>query len=144
MTRVTAGRVGKPHGRDGSFYIEGPQTDFAVGDRVWIRESQHELARVDGMPERPLVRIEGLDPAPLRGELLLVDDEVAEDEYLVSDLVGCEVPGLGYVERVLDAPSCPLLEVGEDQLLIPLISDAVKNVDLERKIIEVDRDFLGY
>ena len=45
---------------------------------------------------------------------------------------------------MLDAPSCPLLEVGDDGLLIPLIGDAVKRVDLDRRIIEVDRDFLGY
>ena len=144
MTLVTAGRVGKPHGRDGSFYIDEPRVEFAVGDRIWIGDAQHELARADGMVERPLVRIEGLDPASVRGELILVEDEIEEDEYLVSDLVGCEVPGLGYVERVLDAPSCALLEVGEDQLLVPLISDAVKRVDLEKKIIEVDREFLGY
>ena len=144
MTRVTAGRVGKAHGRDGSFYLEGIQTELAVGDHVWIGDSEHELARVDGTADRPLVRIDGLDPASVRGELLLVEDELEADEYLVADLVGCEVPGLGYVERVLDAPSCPLLEVGEDQLLIPLVGDAVKRVDLEKRIIEVDREFLGY
>jgi hypothetical protein len=48
------------------------------------------------------------------------------------------------LQRVFDAPSCTLLEVGDEGHLVPLISDAVKQVDLERKIIEVDRDFLGY
>jgi 16S rRNA processing protein RimM len=79
--------------------------------------------------------------------MLLVDEAdspLADDEYLVADLVGCEVPGLGYVERVLDAPSCPLLEVGLEGHLVPLIGDAVKRIDLEAKIIEVDREFLGY
>jgi len=144
LTLVTAGRIGKPHGRDGSFYIDEARTEFAVGDRVWIGDSEHELVRADGTADRPLVRIEGFDPATARGELLLVEDELEEDEYLVADLVGCEVPGLGYVERVLNAPSCSLLEVGQDQLLVPLIADAVKKIDLERKIIEVDREFLGY
>jgi 16S rRNA processing protein RimM len=142
LTLVTAGRIGKPHGHDGSFYVDGPRTEFVVGRRVWVRDVEHELARADGTPDRPLVRIEGVDPAALRGELLLVDEELEDDEYLAADLVGCEVPGLGLVERVIDAPSCALLEVGEH--LIPLIGDAVKHVDLERKIIDVDRDFLGY
>ena len=73
-----------------------------------------------------------------------LDEELEDDEYLVADLIGCEVPGLGWVRRVVDSPSCPLLEVGEEGYLVPLIADAVKLVDLERKLIEVDRDFLGY
>lgn len=144
MTLVTAGRIGKAHGRDGSFYVDEPRTEFVVGDRVWIGDAEHELERVDGIPDRPLVRIDGVDPGPLRGELLLVEEELEDDEYLAADLIGCEVPGLGRVERVLDAPSCSLLEVGEQRHLIPLIADAVKRVDVEAKIIEVDRDFLGY
>ena len=144
MTLVTAGRVGKPHGRDGSFYVESPQTGFAVGDRIRIGDGEYELARADGTAERPLVRVEGVDPGELRGELILVEDELEPDEYLASDLIGCEVPGLGTVQRVLDAPSCAILEVGDAAHLVPLIGDAVKSVDLERRVIEVDRDFLGY
>src|ERR671929_190303 len=101
------------------------------------------LTRV-GSKKNPIWRDGVEDPAELRGEILLVEEELEDDEYLVAELVGCEVPGLGRVERVLDAPSCTLLEVGEDGHLIPLIDDAVKRVDTERKIIEVDRDFLGF
>ena len=145
MTLVTAGRVGKPHGRDGSFYVDGPQIEFATGVKVRIGDREYEIDRRAGIDDRPIIHFAGVDdPSELRGELMLIEGELDADEYLVADLVGCEVPGLGYVERVLDAPSCPLLEVGEDQLLIPLISDAVKKVDIERKIIEVDREFLGY
>ena len=145
MTLVTAGRVGRAHGRDGSFYVDGATFDFAAGSHVRVGERDYEVVRRAGTDDRPLVRLEGMDdPAPLRGEILLVDEELEEDEYLVADLLDCEVPGLGRVQRVLDAPSCTLLEVGEDGHLIPLISDAVKQVDLERKVIEVDRDFLGY
>ena len=64
-------------------------------------------------------------------------------EYVVSDLIGCEVPGLGYVERVLAGPSCDVLEVGTDGVLVPLVRDAVRRVDLNARIIEVDTDFLG-
>lgn len=145
MTEVSAGRVGRAHGRDGSFYVDGPQYELAVGDHVLIGGKDYEIVRRAGIDDRPIIRLDGVeDPASIRGELILVEDELAPDEYLVSDLVGCEVPGLGYVERVLDAPSCALLEVGEDQLLVPLIGDAVKSVDLKRRIIEVDREFLGY
>jgi len=145
LTLVTAGRVGKPHGLDGSFYVDEPRIDFAEGDSVQIQGQDRRIERRAGTDDRPLIRLEGIDdPAAVRGELLLVEDELEEDEYLAADLIGCEVPGLGYVERVLDAPSCPLLEVGLEGHLIPLIGDAVKRIDVKAKIIEVDRDFLGY
>jgi 16S rRNA processing protein RimM len=145
LTRVTAGRVGKAHGRDGSFYVEDPRTDFSVGMQITIADRSFEVERRAGIDDRPIIRLGGVDdPAAIRNELILIEDELEAGEYLVEDLVGCEVPGLGYVERVLDAPSCPLLEVGEDQLLIPMIGDAVKSIDLEKRIIEVDREFLGY
>ena len=145
MTLLSAGRIGRSHGLDGSFYVEQPRYEFVIGARVQVAGVEYEVVRADGIADRPLIKLAGVDdPAPLRGEVMLVDDELEEDEYLVADLVGCEVPGLGYVERVLDAPSCALLEVGEDQHLVPLIKDAVKRIDLDARIIEVDRDFLGF
>ena len=145
MTEVTAGRVGRAHGRDGSFYVDGPTIDFELGSEVRVGGVDRKVVRRAGTDDRPLIKLEGIDdPGALQGELMLVDEDLEEGEYLVSELLGCEVPGLGRVERVLDAPSCTLLEVGEEGHLVPLIGDAVKRVDLERKIIEVDREFLGY
>lgn len=72
-----------------------------------------------------------------------------EDEWLAEDLVGCSVLSgdtlLGKVERLLAYPSCELLEVPGDSapVLIPLISDAVIEVDVEAKRILVDGAFLG-
>jgi 16S rRNA processing protein RimM len=145
LTLVTGGRVGRAHGRDGSFYVDEPRADFTLGSTVQIAGETHEVVRRSGTDDRPLIKLARLDdPAMVRGEVLLLDEELEDDEYLVADLVGCEVPGLGRVERVVDAPSCSLLEVGEKGHLVPLIGDAVKLVDVERKLIEVDRDFLGY
>jgi len=145
LTLVTAGRVGKAHGRDGSFYVDEARSDFELDSTVRIGEREHKITRRAGTDDRPLIKLEGIDdPGAVRGEVMLIEDELEEGEYLAADLLGCEVPGLGRVTRVLDAPSCPLLEVGDDGHLIPLIADAVKSVDLERKVIEVDRDFLGY
>jgi 16S rRNA processing protein RimM len=146
LTEVSAGRVGRSHGRDGSFYVDGPTLLFEVGSVVRIGGTEYEVVRRAGLDEKPIIRFEGVDdPSALRGEMMVVDDELEPDEYLVADLIGCEVvPGLGYVERVLDAPSCTLLEVGMEGHLVPLIADAVKSVDLESKVIEVDREFLGF
>ena len=141
MTLVTGGRVGKPHGHDGSFYVEGATHPMALGDAVVVGSSPHVVARRGGTDERPLIRLDGVDdPGPLRGEVLLVEAEVADDEWLASQLVGRAVAGHGRVTRVLDGPSCSVLELS-DGTLVPFVRDAIRSVGPEE--IEVDEDFLG-
>jgi 16S rRNA processing protein RimM len=144
LTLVTAGRVGKPHGLDGSFYVELPRHALPEGCTVFLQSQARTVERRAGTDDRPLVRLAGVsDPRSLRGEILLVEDELEEGEWLASDLIGCRVPELeGVVARILDEPSCSVLEL-EDGTLIPLISDAVERVDLETREIHVNRDFLG-
>jgi 16S rRNA processing protein RimM len=140
---VTAGRVGKPHGLDGSFYVDGPRHELPEGASLTVAGRTHEITRRAGTDERPLIRLAGVDdPGALRGEILLIEDELAEDEWLASDLAGCRVPGFGTVVRVVDGPSCSFLELDEGTL-IPLVSDAIARVDLEAREIHVNSDFLG-
>ena len=68
-------------------------------------------------------------------------EPLAEDEWLIEDLVGCQIAGLGRVTGVLEGMSCDLLEVGDQ--LVPLVTDAVTKVDVENKVIEINREFLG-
>jgi ribosomal 30S subunit maturation factor RimM len=73
---------------------------------------------------------------------MLVEEELAEGEWLASDLVGLRVAGLGAVARVVDGPSCSVLEL-DDGTLVPFVSDAVERVDLDAGEIHVNEDFLG-
>jgi 16S rRNA processing protein RimM len=147
---IRAGRVGRPHGRDGSFYVEDASHPLAEGDQVQVGEELRTVERRAGTEERPLVRLTGVaereGAAALRGQDLILPDEVegplAEDEWLAEDLVGLRVEGAEKVRRVLDGPSCSLLEL-EDGTLVPLISDAVREVDLEGGVIRADLRFLG-
>jgi 16S rRNA processing protein RimM len=142
LTLVTAGRVGKAHGRDGSFYVEGPEHPLGEGTALTLGARAHTIEHRAGTDERPLIRLSGLDdPRPLRGEPLLVEEELAAGEWLAADLVGCDVPGLGRVRRVFDGPSCDVLEL-DDGTLVPFVSDAVESVDLEAGQIRVNSGFL--
>ena len=136
-----AGRVGRAHGRDGSFYVESADAAFAVGSEVSLGGRAAVVERRAGTDERPLIRLAGVDPREHAGEALLVDEPLAEGEYAAADLVGCEVPGVGVVRRVVNGPSCDVLEAGE--ALIPFIRDAIESVDLEERVIRVHREFLG-
>jgi 16S rRNA processing protein RimM len=141
LTLVTAGRVGRPHGRDGSFHVERASHPLAPGTAVVLGERRLVVERRAGTDARPLIRLSGLaDPRPARGELLLVEDELGEGEWLASDLVGRPVRGRGVVARVIDAPSCSLLEL-DDGTLVPFVRDAIAVVDDEEIVLH--EDFLG-
>lgn len=103
------------------------------------------VTRVAGTAERPIVELDRIvdrgAAKVLRGEPLVVDAELGENEWLAQDLVGCRVERLGSVKRVLDGPSCDVLEL-DDGTLVPLISDAIRSVDLAERRIEVDLGFL--
>jgi len=143
LTLVTAGRVGRPHGRDGSFYVEDAAEPLEEGAAVMVAGSERRIDRRAGTDHRPLLRLAGVtDPRALRGEALLVEVELAEGEWLAADLEGCQVEGAGRVERVLAGPSCDLLEL-DDGTLVPFISDAIRSVDVGARRISADPGFLG-
>jgi 16S rRNA processing protein RimM len=157
---LRAGLVGRPHGLDGSFHVREPTPQLLdEGTRVLVGGSERTIVRRAGDVRRPIVRLEGYDERDaveaLRGEALMVlrDEapELDEDEWWEEDLVGCVVRDegrtVGTVRRLLGLPSVDVLEVdrsdGGPDLLVPLIGDAVRTVDVEQKVIEVDLGFLG-
>ncbi len=156
---LRAGRIGSPHGLDGTFHVIAPRPQLLVlGASVRVGERTLEITRRAGTDRRPLVRLAGHDDRSaaegLRGAELLVAREQAPelepDEWWAEDLEGCEVVDgslvVGTVRRLLALPSCEVLEVardGEGDLLVPLVNDAVRSVDVSRRRIEVDLEFLG-
>jgi 16S rRNA processing protein RimM len=68
-----------------------------------------------------------------------------EDEYYWSDLIGLSVineagVNLGNVEQLLETGANQVLMVkGESgQILIPFVASAIKQVDVQNKLIKVD------
>jgi 16S rRNA processing protein RimM len=157
---LRAGVVGRPHGLDGSFHVVAPVAalldgvvDVRVGGEV------RRVVRSAGFARGPILRLEGSaareDAEALRGQEIFVARQAApeldEDEWWAEDLEGCAVVDgseeVGVVTRLLELPSCEVLEVqraaGGAALLVPLISDAVRAVDIEQGVIDVDLVFLG-
>jgi 16S rRNA processing protein RimM len=157
---LRAGRIGRPHGLDGSFHVAEPTPQLlTVGASVVIGERTLRIARRAGTDARPIVRLEGCEARSaaesLRGQQMLVANATAPqlgpEEWWADELEGCRVcyrgRSVGTVKRLLALPSCEVLEVsrseGARDLLVPLVSDAVRDVDLERRTIEIDLRFLG-
>ncbi len=139
--------MGRPHGLDGTFAVLEPRERLEVGTIVTVAGRARAVESLGGTDERPLVRLEGVEDREgaraLGGELLLAPGgRLADGEWLAADLIGCSVDGGGSVRRVIAGPSCDVLEL-DDGTLVPLVADAVKGVDPERRRIEIDRAFLG-
>ena len=118
-----------------------------------------EIERRSGTDERPILRLAGSasrdDAEALRGQDILVPRSAApplgEDEFWAEELVGCRVvdgdQAVGTVSDLLGYPSCDVLEVARESsaatLLVPLVRDAVRSVDVAGRVIDVDLAFLG-
>jgi 16S rRNA processing protein RimM len=146
---VVVGRVGKPHGLDGSFFVEQASEDperFAAGATLYI---DGEPARVESSKRsggRPVIR---LDRSAERGAELAVPRETlpppAEGEYYAFELVGLEVEEeggrtLGRVKQVAPGVANDVLELDSGAAL-PLVEACVREVDLERGRIVVAAGF---
>ena len=108
------------------------------------------VERWAGTTGKPILRLEGCssraDVEALRGaDLLVPAAPLEEGEYWAGDLVGCTVVDgarvVGEVARMVALPSCEALEVGS--LLIPMVRDAIRSIDLETRRIDVDMAFVG-
>jgi 16S rRNA processing protein RimM len=163
---LRAGTVGRAHGLDGSFHVgrvvESVLAVVQVGSSVQVGGTVRQVTRLAGHAARPILRLEGCerreDAEALTGsELMVARTDVAElepDEWWAEDLEGCAVYDgerpVGVVSALLALPSCEVLEVrrapeasAAPPLLVPLIQDAVRSVDIERRTIDVDLRFLG-
>lgn len=157
---LSAGRIGSPHGLDGSFHVTAAKPRLLeLGSVVTVGGEPRRIDRRAGHDRRLILRLEGCasreGALELRGRDLLVPRAAAPaleaDEWWAEELEGCQVLDgerlVGNVTRLLALPSCEVLEVdrGTDQpaLLVPLVGDAVRAVDVDARRIEIDLGFLG-
>ena len=137
---VVVGRVGKPHGLDGGFFVDGAserQGVFAAGATLYAGgEPATVVVSRHGSGGRPVIRLDrdvdrGSELAVLRATLPSLTDE---DEFYVFQLVGLSVEEeggrlLGRVREVLEYPGNDVLELDSGASL-PLVEACVRKVDL--------------
>jgi 16S rRNA processing protein RimM len=136
---VPVGRVGRPHGLDGSFFVERAserEGTFARGATLYAAGEPAEIvASKHGAGGRPVIR---LDRRVERGTELSVPGATLpppeEDEFYVFQLVGLAVEEeggrvLGRVRDVLEYPANDVLELDSGASL-PLVEACVRQIDL--------------
>ena len=136
--RVSIGRVGKPHGLDGSFVVEQPSEDarwFAKGSKLLAGGEPAAVLGAKRAAGRPVVRLDRKVP---RGTPLEVERSArpptADDEYYVFELVGLPVVEetgreLGAVVSVDPGVANDVL-VLDSGLALPMVEECIRTVDV--------------
>jgi 16S rRNA processing protein RimM len=148
---VVVGRVGKSHGLDGSFVVEGASETrelFSVGAKLLVDGEEATVVGSKQARGRPVIC---LDRRVARGAELAVPRSAlaptGDDEYYVFQLVGLEVseqdgPALGKVTDVTPGVANDVLEL-DSGLLLPMVEECVLSVDLDARKIVVAPGFRG-
>jgi 16S rRNA processing protein RimM len=146
---VKVGRVGKPHGLDGSFFVEHASEEaerFAKGATLHVDGEPAEIVASKRSRGRPVIRLD--QEAPRGAELAVPRDQLpppGEDEYYEFQLVGLAVEEeggrpLGSVMAVIPGPANDVLEL-DSGLLLPLVGACIQQVDLDTGRILIARGF---
>jgi 16S rRNA processing protein RimM len=142
--------VGRPHGVDGSFVVEGGSDDprrYEVGSSILVDGEPAEIVSSRQVGKRR--RAIRLDRRAERGAELAIhrSDLPPADEgsFYVADLVGMVVVDeskgtVGRVRDVLPSPANDVLEL-DTGLLLPLVEDCVREVDLDTRRILLNPGF---
>jgi 16S rRNA processing protein RimM len=148
--RVQIGKVGKPHGIDGAFFIEQPSADdrwWKVGSRFLAGGAEVEVVAARRSSGRPIVK---LDRAVERGAPIEVERDALPpteaDEYYAFELIGLPVVEengreLGSVKAVTTGVANDVLEL-DSGVLLPMIEDCVRQVDVPGGRIVVAEGFV--
>jgi 16S rRNA processing protein RimM len=135
---VPIGRVGRPHGLDGSFAVEEASEAverFAEGATVYVAGEPARIVESKRARGRPVIR---LDRAVGRGAVLGVPRSELPppppDSYYVFDLVGLAVEqedgrALGRVAEVVPGVANDVLEL-DTGIALPLVDACVRQVDV--------------
>lgn len=147
---VVIGRVGRPHGLDGAFFVEQPSDDarwFEVGARLLVDGGEAEVvAARRGSGGRPVVLLDRRVP---RGSPLEVPREAlpatAEGEYYSFELEGLAVVeeggrDLGRVVAVMPGVANDAIELESGELL-PLVAACIRSIDVAQGRILVAPGF---
>lgn len=144
--------MGRPHGLDGSFFVERPSDDparFANGAVLYVDgEPVKVKASKRGSGGRPVIRLER--EVPRGAELTVRKDELPSPgagEYYAFQLIGLRVEeeggrALGRVAEVTPGVANDVLEL-DSGLALPLVEACVLRIELDRGLIVIAAGFAG-
>lgn len=159
--RVVVAKVGRVHGIQGwvriNSFTEPPENVLNYKDWWILHHNQWQLLEKQASKiqnQEILIKIKNCNNREqaqfYTNDLIAVPREslplLSSEEYYWSDLIGMRVMNeqkidLGIVDHLFSTGSNDVLVLtGEKERLIPYTEDAIKQIDLQNKIITVDWD----
>ena len=122
-----------------------------------LADATREIVRRAGTDEKPIVRLAGCDTREeaeaLRGDAAARSraptPPLEEGEFWAHELEGCAVidgeraVGVVRAMRALPSSRCSRSPRDGAELLVPMVRDAIRSIDIEARRIDVDLGFLG-
>ena len=146
------GRVAGSYGVRGWIRVERPEAGLAGCGEWWIGGEAHAVEETKEHSGSLLARVAGIASREaamkLKGRAVEVSraalPEPEAGHYYLADLIGLEVVNekgerLGVVKRMFTNGAQDVMELaGERERLLPWVPTVVKNVDLQKRRIEVE------
>ena len=151
------GQIVNTHGLRGDLKVMPWCDDPAIFDElayVIIDDTEYNIEKSRMQKNMVLLKLEGIDhineAEKYRNKILTVPREemgdLPEGAYYICDLLGCSVEtvsgrDLGKIVDIIKTGSNDVYVVednGKKQVLIPVIDEVVKSVDIEEKLIVIE------
>lgn len=159
---LSVATVVKPHGVRGGVKVRCTEETFELlnaATTAWVGGTPRKIVRTQGIAATAIAYFEGIEDRTaaeaLRGMTVEVErgelPELGEGEFYLGDLVGFDVrdaasgTSMGVVTDARQMPSSVVFEVqlaGGGLVLVPLIDEAVPEVDFDERYLTVDIVFL--
>ena len=99
-----------------------------------------------------LIKLDGIntieEAAQMRGKILYIDRndaKIEDDSYFYQDIIGCKVIDVdngkeyGVISEISETGANDVwhIDAGTKELLIPVIDDVVKSIDIDKEVIQI-------
>ncbi len=162
-TYIIIGKLGRRRGLNGDLYITPVSDDverFLALDEIFVKSKskwkKFEIISATLIGNRPVVKLKGVNNPENaavftnREIALLKEDleELPEESFYVFDLVGCQVRCVDSSEtigEIIDVEQYPANDVylietdKKEQIRFPAVKHFVKSIDIDNKLVVIDK-----
>ena len=162
-TYIIIGKLGRSRGLQGEIYITPVSDDierFLELDEIFVKKKSEwkkfEIIKTTLIGKRPVVKLKGVNnpenaAAFTNREIALLKEdleELPEESFYIFDIVGCEVKCKDSDEtigEIIDVEQYPANDVylikttTDEEIRFPAVKHFVESIDIEKKLVLIDK-----
>lgn len=155
---IQVATLGKAQGIKGEMKINligGDSEKFAQYDKITVGVNEYAVESFKTLTNGNFIKLEGINDRNaaelLTNSHVFVNKHLIprdDDEYFISDLIGCSVfvdgINLGVLNDILQTGAADVYVVkGDKPFMFPALKKVLKNIDITNKIIELNADIFN-